>query len=44
VRRSAGAALEQITGQRLGIDEDAWRRWWRANADDFLTAAKKSPE
>ena len=40
MRRSAGAALEQITGQKLGYDEDAWRRWWRENGDDFLAAAK----
>jgi hypothetical protein len=44
VRRSAGAALEQITGQRLGSDEDAWGRWWRANGDDFLATARKSVE
>jgi len=40
VRRSAGAALEQITGQKFGYDEDSWRRWWRENSDDFLATAK----
>jgi hypothetical protein len=40
VRRSAGAALEKITGQSFGHDEDDWRRWWRGHGDDFLAAAK----
>lgn len=40
MRGSAGAALEQITGQKFGYDENAWRRWWRDNGDDFLAAAK----
>jgi len=39
VRKSAGAALEKITAQKFGYDEDAWRRWWRENGDDFLAAA-----
>lgn len=40
VRGSAGTALEQITGQTFGSDEDAWRRWWRKNGDDFLAASR----
>jgi hypothetical protein len=39
VRKSAGAALQEITGQGFGSDEDAWRRWWREHGDDFLAAA-----
>lgn len=31
-------ALEEITGQRFGRDEDAWRRWWREEGDDFIAA------
>lgn len=40
MRRSAGAALEHITGQKFGYDEKAWRSWWRENGDDFLAAAQ----
>jgi hypothetical protein len=39
VGKSAGEALETITGQKFGRDENAWRRWWRASGDDFLASA-----
>jgi hypothetical protein len=39
VRKSAGEALEQITDQKFGRDEDAWRRWWREEGDEFLAGA-----
>ena len=31
VRCTAGAALERITGESLGRDGAAWRRWWQRN-------------
>jgi len=39
VAKSAGEALETITGQSFGRDENAWRRWWRDAGDDFLASA-----
>ncbi|HEY5998735.1 MAG TPA: hypothetical protein VI078_05460 [bacterium] len=39
---SAGQALEKITGQRFGLDREAWHRWWRQAGDDFL-AGNQAP-
>jgi len=27
-RKAVAAALEQVTGQKLGDDPKAWRSWW----------------
>lgn len=43
MRQSAGDALGKITGRELGVDENAWRAWWRENGDDFLAQAAARP-
>lgn len=36
-----GAALELLTGERLGTAEPSWRAWWSADGEAFLAGAPR---
>ena len=35
VRTTVEKALRKITGQKLGIDQDSWKKWWLENKAKF---------
>lgn len=37
---TASQCLAEITGQKLGLSQEAWRAWWRDNADKPLPSEK----
>lgn len=40
---NATHSLVQLTGQRIGVDPPAWKKWWDAHRDQYLPPSKRSP-
>jgi len=34
IQKSALRALEKITGENLGSNQNKWQQWWEANKDE----------
>jgi len=41
VRNDAMDALGKITGQRLGVDEAQWQKWWDQNKARYPAERRK---